>query len=81
MITIWNEKKRQNILKSHKDSINVIIEIDNENFCSGSSDNNIIIWKKNSSSKYENYCILEGHTNSIKCLAYLKDKRIYFWKC
>ena len=50
--------------------------MDDNFICSGSSDKNIIIWKKNNLNKFENYLILEGHLDSIKCLIYLNDKRI-----
>ena len=32
--------------------------------------------KKNKSLKYENYLILKGHSDAIKSLCFLKDKRI-----
>ena len=46
-LKVWNKDRSYFTLNGHTDSVNIVIEIDKNNLCSGSSDNNIIIWNIN----------------------------------
>ena len=74
-------EKANSFLSTHKDDINVMIEIGNSMFVSGGNDKTIIIWKKDEESK--NYKIFQKISkeikmlkNGIKHIIFLYDKRI-----
>ena len=67
-------------LSSHKDDINVMIEMDDSMFASGSNDKNIIIWKKDQETKkYKIYQKISKEIKNLKSgikhMIYLYDKR------
>ena len=73
-------EKSNSFLSNHKDDINVMIEMDDSMFASGSNDKNIFIWKKDQEAK--NYKIyqkiskeIKNLKSGIKHLIYLYDKR------
>ena len=85
--------KANSFLSSHKDDINVMIEMSDSMFATGGNDKMIIIWQKDEDSN--NYKIFQKITkeiknlkNGIKHMIYLYDKRfvssdsntIYIWK-
>ena len=81
LINIWKKNIIEpiQILKQHKSKINCLYEINENNdsimFASGSSDNLIIIWKKENK-EFKNIYNLIGHKTGINSMIQIKDKLI-----
>ena len=81
-------KKLNSFVSSHKDVINVMIEMNDSMFASGGNDKIIIIWQKDED--HNNYKIFQkiNNLNGIKNMIFLYDKRFvssdsytfYIWK-
>ena len=74
-------EKSNSFFSTHKDDINVMIEMDNSMFATGGNDKTIIIWEKDEDSKnYKIYQIIAKEIKmlktGIKHMIFLYDKRI-----
>ena len=74
-------EKEQSFLSTHKDGINIMIEMDDSMFASGGNDKCIIIWKKDEETqKYKIFQKISKETKNlkggIKHMIFLYDKRL-----
>ena len=76
-LKVWNKERNYYTLLGHMDSVNILIEIDNNTLCSGGSDRNIIIWNLNEKeNKYILKQICKGHDFSVIGLTYLNNDKL-----